>query len=81
MKMLYNPELQRRKGDFLWNDLTQKADEKLQIQHNNVMFLPFWFYTLQYIWWISNRTQYRLHQTDDRQSVVFRHKQADQCDP
>lgn len=37
----------RRKGGFFWKDSIGKVDVELQVQHNNVMFLPFWFYIIQ----------------------------------
>lgn len=56
---MYNLQLQRGKVFFLffWHDSTRRVDVKREVQNKHVMFLPFWFYILQYIWWINNKTQ------------------------
>lgn len=68
---------------FFWHDLTKKVDVKREVQHDNVLFLPFWFYILQYMWWMTNKTRVSpfkvwsrcrsrsLRQPSDRQTVVF----------
>lgn len=52
---MYNPELQRRKRGVS-SEMTGHGKGELQMLHNNVMFLPFVFYILQYIWWVGNKT-------------------------
>lgn len=44
-------------GGFFWNDSSGKVDVELEVQHNNVTFLPFWFYISQHVWWIINETR------------------------
>lgn len=70
---------------FFWHDLTKKVDLKREVQRDNVLFLPFWFYILQYMWWMTNKTRVSsfkvwsrcwsgsLHRPSDRQTVVFGH--------
>lgn len=74
---------------FFWHDLTKKVDLKREVQRDNVLFLPFWFYILQYMWWMTNKTRVSsfkvwsrcwsgsLHRPSDRQTVVFGHDPAE----
>lgn len=44
---------------LIWLD--KEVDVKLMTQHSSVMFLPFWFYILQYMWWVGNKTWKFIH--------------------
>lgn len=60
---MYNPDLQRRKtrggrgGGMLFRyGWTKKSTWSYRHNNSNIVFLPFWFYILQYIWWVGNKT-------------------------